>query len=106
MHENRKSRLESTLKEHFAPIFLDVINESSMHRVPKNAETHFKIIIVSNTFLLDKKIQRHKKIYQLLIHELNTGLHALSLHTYTVEEWQNQNNLPSSPRCAHVDKTS
>lgn len=29
---------------------LDVINESHMHNVPKGAETHFKVIVVSDKF--------------------------------------------------------
>lgn len=29
---------------------LDVINESYMHNVPKGAETHFKVVVVSQKF--------------------------------------------------------
>lgn len=29
---------------------LDVINESYMHNVPKGAETHFKVVVVSDKF--------------------------------------------------------
>lgn len=29
---------------------LDVINESHMHNVPKDAETHFKVVVVSDKF--------------------------------------------------------
>lgn len=29
---------------------LDVINESYMHNVPKSAETHFKVVVVSEKF--------------------------------------------------------
>lgn len=29
---------------------LDVINESHMHNVPKGAETHFKVVVVSDKF--------------------------------------------------------
>lgn len=29
---------------------LDVINESYMHNVPKSAETHFKVVVVSDKF--------------------------------------------------------
>lgn len=38
------------LKEQLKPIHLDVINESYMHNVPKNSETHFKVHVVSNKF--------------------------------------------------------
>ena len=32
------------------PVHLEVINESFMHNVPKGSETHFKVVIVSDTF--------------------------------------------------------
>lgn len=38
------------LKENLNPIHLDIINESYMHNVPKNSETHFKIVVVSDKF--------------------------------------------------------
>lgn len=38
------------LKERFEPIHLEVVNESYMHNVPKGAETHFKVLVVSNKF--------------------------------------------------------
>lgn len=31
-------------------IHLDVINESYMHNVPKGAETHFKVVVVTDKF--------------------------------------------------------
>lgn len=41
-----KSKLENSLK----PSFLKIINESYMHNVPRNSETHFKVVVVSNEF--------------------------------------------------------
>lgn len=32
------------------PIHLEVVNESYMHNVPKGAETHFKVLVVSGKF--------------------------------------------------------
>lgn len=29
---------------------LEIINESHMHNVPKNSETHFKVMVVSDQF--------------------------------------------------------
>jgi hypothetical protein len=36
-------RIREKLADAFAPQYLDVINESYMHNVPKGAETHFKV---------------------------------------------------------------
>lgn len=42
--------IRSKLTVHLNPIFVDVINESYMHNVPKGAETHFKVVVVSDQF--------------------------------------------------------
>lgn len=39
------------------PSHIEVINESYMHNVPKGSETHFKVVVVSDTF---KDISRLK----------------------------------------------
>ncbi|XP_039312322.1 uncharacterized protein LOC105201346 isoform X5 [Solenopsis invicta] len=41
-----KGKLEAALK----PLHCNVINESYMHNVPKNSETHFKVVVVSEKF--------------------------------------------------------
>lgn len=41
-----RGKLEAALK----PLHCDVINESYMHNVPKNSETHFKVVVVSEIF--------------------------------------------------------
>jgi BolA protein len=101
---NRKHRLENILNEQFAPSYLEVLNESHMHRVPLHSETHFKVVIVSEKFQDVRPLQRHKMIYQQLATELSSGLHALSLHSYTAEEWQHLVSTPASPLCAHAVK--
>lgn len=42
--------ITSAINEHLQPVHLEVINESYMHNVPKGAETHFKVLIVSDKF--------------------------------------------------------
>lgn len=42
--------ISAALNEHFQPIHLEVINESYMHNVPKDSETHFKVLVVSDKF--------------------------------------------------------
>jgi BolA protein len=31
--------------------------------------------------------------------ELQSGVHALALHTYLPDEWKKQHSVPSSPNC-------
>ena len=91
------SRIESKLNTHFAPDVLDVVNESHMHSVPPNSETHFKVTLVTSKFEGLRLVKRHQEVYKVLDEELKGGVHALALHTYTPEEWQGK--APDSPQC-------
>lgn len=45
-----ETAIRMKLVEKLDPIYLDVINDSYLHSVPENSETHFKVIIVSEQF--------------------------------------------------------
>lgn len=45
-----ESSIRSKLQSSLQTTHLDVINESYMHNVPKGAETHFKVVVVSDKF--------------------------------------------------------
>ena len=77
-----------------------MINESHQHNVPANSETHFKVIMVSTDFEGKGMVARHQSAYRVLNEELQAGVHALAMHTYTQQEWQKKNGAaPSSPDC-------
>ncbi|MBK1694947.1 BolA family transcriptional regulator [Chromatium weissei] len=98
---NRKQRIAEQIHQSLQSIaHLDVVDESYMHAVPANAESHFKLLIVSSDFASLSMIERHRLINQLFAAEFNNGLHALSLHTWTPEEWVVKGGvLPTSPPC-------
>ena len=82
------------------PEVLEVTNESFMHSVPPNSETHFKAVVVSSFFTSKRQVQRHQLIYKILAHELAGGVHALALHTYSPVEWSDRaKEVPDSPNC-------
>ena len=87
------------LLEKFSPSFLDVINESYMHSVPKGSETHFKVIVVSNSFQGQSHLQKHRSIQDCLKDEMKSGIHALSIVAKTDEEWNKNNTVEKSPNC-------
>ena len=91
--------IESKLREAFEPTHLNVENESHMHSVPENSETHFKVVLVTPSFEGKRSVQRHQKVYGVLREELAGGVHALALHTYTPEEWSDIVSAPASPNC-------
>lgn len=87
-----------------SPTHLEVVNESSSHGgYFPGKETHFKVIIVSESFIGLRLVQRHQKIYALTADLMSLGnIHALSIHAYLPTEWPGI--APASPECAHAPK--
>lgn len=95
-----QNSITSKLQLAFSPQHLEVLNESNKHNVPPGSESHFKLIVVCEAFEGEMLIKRQRKINQLLADELASGVHALSMHTYTPAEWAEKNGLsPNSPPC-------
>ena len=98
-----REQIESKLAAAFKPAYLEVTNESDRHHVPAGSESHFKVVIVSDEFVGDRILSRHRAIYSLLATELNAGVHALALHTYTQKEWDGlQDTVLTSPSCRGI----
>lgn len=96
--------IEKQLSDALAPAHLAVINESHLHNVPPNSETHFKVVIASAAFAGQRQVARQQRIYGLLSAVLKNPVHALALHTYTPEEWSTAGTAPTSPECLGGDK--
>lgn len=91
--------IENKLRDGLTPVYMQVDNESHRHNVPDNAETHFKLVVVSEMFAGQRSVQRHQQVYQLLANELKAGVHALAMHTFSPEEWSARQQVPPSPDC-------
>ncbi|MBT8148896.1 MAG: BolA/IbaG family iron-sulfur metabolism protein [Pseudomonadales bacterium] len=95
-----QQQITEKLTHALRPSFLQVENESFMHAVPADAETHFKVVIVSNRFGELRPVARHQLVYRELHTEMSGPVHALALHTYTENEWQAAaGQAPASPDC-------
>lgn len=81
-----QSKIEAKIKT-LKPEFVELINESHSHSVPKNSETHFKLLLVSPEFVGMPRVQRQRKVYDLLAEELRSGVHALTMRLLTPEEY-------------------
>ncbi len=49
--------------------------------------THFEAVIVSSVFNGKTLLERHQLVYNVLGEALKERIHALSLKTYTPEQW-------------------
>lgn len=92
--------IEQQLRQQFSPEVLDVVNESHQHSVPANSETHFRVVMVTEAFSGKRQVARHQQVYAALAEQLEGPVHALALHTFTPDEWQQrQQHAPDSPEC-------
>lgn len=95
-----REQIEEKLRTAFSPKHLEVHDESYRHNVPAGAESHFKVVIVSDSFSNQRFLARHRSIYSVLSAELAGSVHALALHSYTLKEWEGlQDTVPASPNC-------
>ncbi len=102
-----ENEIQKKLTGAFSPSFLEVINESHQHSVPANSETHFKVILASEYFVGLSPVQRHRAVFEILKTEISNGVHALSIHAMTTEEWkQKQKEDFQSPPCLGGSKRS
>lgn len=90
--------IETKLKT-LNPIFVELVNESHNHSVRKNSETHFKLLVVSEIFNGLSRVQRQRKIYEILADELKSGVHALTMRLLTPEEHSKEQLSFESPDC-------
>lgn len=82
--------MKAKLEAAFAPISLEVIDESHKHaghahvaaqpgRAGAAGETHFKVKVVSQSFEGKSRVERHRAINAALAQELGAGVHALAI---------------------------
>ena len=96
--------IEAKLQTQLEPSHCQVLNESYMHSVPENSETHFKVIVVSELFAAKSRVARHQLINGILSAEIAGPVHALSIQAHTEEEWlKREGMILKSPDCASSD---
>ncbi|RTK94297.1 MAG: BolA/IbaG family iron-sulfur metabolism protein [Neisseriaceae bacterium] len=62
-------------------VFLDVTGDGR----------HFEAVVVSENFVGQQLIKRHRMIYAALGERMKEEIHALSMKLYTSEEWKKLN---------------
>lgn len=94
-----QTAIEAAIQQDFEIEFMELVNESHMH-AGSATESHFKLTLVSPNFNDLTKVKRQQAVYKSLA-SLMPEFHALALHTYTPQEWQErQQQVPSSPQCS------
>lgn len=97
--------MEKKLIEVFQPEHLELVNESYMHASGRGAESHFKVVVVSDFFTGKALLARHRAINSLMQREFDAGLHALAIHAFTPDEWLKRGGqAQQSPACQGVGR--
>ena len=52
---------------------------------------HFEAVIVSEAFRGRSRVQQHQLVYKALGERMREEIHALSMQTFTPEDWANAN---------------
>ena len=92
--------IEVKLKKALDPSHLEVIDESYLHNVEPGRESHVRIVAISDLFTGLNLVKRHQLIYAEIQEEISGPIHAISLHTFTEEEWTKKNKeAEPSPNC-------
>lgn len=86
--QSRADRIREALHSSLGPMVLGVENESHAHTTKPGAETHFKVLVVSRSFLNKSRVERQRDVNALLSYEFERGLHALSIRALTPEEYE------------------
>ena len=96
--------METTIKnlliDSLKPSILSITNESHMHNVPEDSESHFKIVIVSNNFKNQSNVKRHQLIYRVL-DDIMKLIHALSIYAFDEDEYKENPIVLDSPNCVN-----
>jgi BolA protein len=91
--------LRGCLNEAFSPTDLQIINESHIHSGPAT-ESHFKVVVVSDSFAGLNLLKRHRAVNAAAKKQLDAGLHALSITALTPEQWAERSGaVAPSPVC-------
>lgn len=98
--------LEETLRSALQPTHLEIRNESYKHKGPRDAESHFQVIVVSDQFDKLPLIKRHRLVNQACQSLLDGPIHALSIVAKTPQQWEEMagQEIPGTPNCRGGEK--
>jgi len=95
---SRESRIKRIIEDHFPEWSqLELINESHQHS--RGTETHYKLLLVHESFEGVSRVGRHRKVLSLFREEMDLGLHSLSLRLLTAQEYTEMTPSFKTPSC-------
>jgi BolA protein len=90
---DRRSQIESRLREELEAEHVTVVDESHLHAGHVGAREgggHFRALVVSGRFEGKNAVERQRLVYAALAEEMGREIHALSMQTLTPTQWEEQ----------------
>jgi BolA protein len=87
---DRRSKIETELRERLSAIHVEVIDESHLHAGHPGAKSgggHYRAVVVSAQFEGKKPIERQRMVYEALEGAMGAEIHAISMKTLTPAQW-------------------
>jgi BolA family transcriptional regulator, general stress-responsive regulator len=90
MSTDRRTRIESLLRERLAPVHLVVEDESHLHRGHAGAKEggHFRVTVASTLFEGRSLVEQHRLVQDAVKGLFGTEIHALALKTIPASTWR------------------
>ncbi|CAL4324721.1 DNA-binding transcriptional regulator BolA [Buchnera aphidicola (Eriosoma grossulariae)] len=86
-------KIKKLIKDTIKTNLIKILNHSDQHQ-KKNKNiliTHLTIIIVSQSFLKQSLLNRHRTIQNIIHKNIQPYIYSISLYTYTQQEWEKIN---------------
>jgi BolA protein len=87
---DRIAEIKVRLEQALSPTHLDILDESHLHAGHAGAASgagHFNVTIVSDKFVGQSAIQRHRLVYLAVGDLMPSEIHALSINAQVTEEY-------------------
>ena len=88
---NIPTKIQTVLRDKLNASVVEIEDESHLHAGHKGRTDsqggHYNLIVVSPIFAGKPMLKQHRLIYDALAQEMGVSIHALSLKTYTPEQW-------------------
>ena len=83
--------IQGVLTEKLNAEFVEVKDDSARHAGHQGGSSgkgHFNALIIAHIFEKRSLVDRHKLVYGALEDFMNSAIHALSMRTFTPDEWR------------------
>lgn len=89
------AEIEQRLHNHIDIDHLEIMDDTGKHIHHRNFDggAHLSAVIVSSSFVGLDLLERHKRVYGALEGMIKNEIHALSMKTFTLKEWQKDQGI-------------